>query len=74
VGNPCSQYEGYRDFVIHILPQLNELDSKQIERSERIRAAQKMQLGLKSKIIEQQEKYQGMDTLIKLFIFVTALE
>eukprot|EP00842_Homolaphlyctis_polyrhiza_P002232 jgi/Hompol1/3009/HPOL_006290-RA len=40
VGNPCTQIEGYRHFVIHTLPQLKSLDSVDIEKSERIIAAQ----------------------------------
>ncbi|KAJ3413610.1 Protein tilB [Chytridiales sp. JEL 0842] len=40
VGNPCTQVEGYRDFVITTLPQLKFLDGKEIEKSERIKAAQ----------------------------------
>ncbi|XP_066595105.1 dynein axonemal assembly factor 11 [Prorops nasuta] len=39
-GNPCTDYEGYREYVIATLPQLKELDMKQIERSERIQALQ----------------------------------
>ena len=40
-GNPCCEYEGYREYVIATLPQLKELDNKQIERSERIKALQR---------------------------------
>ncbi|XP_078047860.1 touch insensitive larva B [Augochlora pura] len=41
VGNPCTDYDGYRDYTIAILPQLKELDGTIIERSERIRALQR---------------------------------
>ncbi|KAJ6633424.1 Protein tilB, partial [Pseudolycoriella hygida] len=37
-GNPCSDFEGYRDFVIVTLPQLETLDGKEIKRSDRILA------------------------------------
>ncbi|GAB6022336.1 Protein tilB, variant 2 [Chamberlinius hualienensis] len=35
IGNPCADYQGYRKFVIATLPQLQFLDGKKIERSER---------------------------------------
>ena len=40
-GNPCCEYEGYREYVIAVLPQIRELDMKSIDRSERIKALQK---------------------------------
>ncbi|XP_011499246.1 PREDICTED: protein tilB homolog [Ceratosolen solmsi marchali] len=40
-GNPCCDYDGYRDYVVATLPQLKELDMVQIERSERIKALQR---------------------------------
>ncbi|KAJ3286237.1 Protein tilB [Rhizoclosmatium sp. JEL0117] len=40
VGNPCTQVDGYREFAIVTLPQLKMLDGKEIEKSERIAAAQ----------------------------------
>ncbi|PAA72939.1 hypothetical protein BOX15_Mlig031758g1, partial [Macrostomum lignano] len=39
-GNPCAQFESYRDFVICTLPQLKYLDGEEISRSERIKAEQ----------------------------------
>uniref|UniRef100_A0A1B6MIK3 U2A'/phosphoprotein 32 family A C-terminal domain-containing protein n=2 Tax=Graphocephala atropunctata TaxID=36148 RepID=A0A1B6MIK3_9HEMI len=39
-GNPCTDYEGYREFVIATLPQLKTLDGVEIERSDRIKALQ----------------------------------
>lgn len=39
-GNPCCEYEGYREYVIATLPQLRELDMKPIDRTERIKALQ----------------------------------
>ena len=39
-GNPCTDYERYREFVIATLDQLEWLDGKQIEKSERILAKQ----------------------------------
>lgn len=40
MGNPCADYEYYRQYVAATLPQLRELDMQEIERSERIRALQ----------------------------------
>lgn len=39
-GNPCTDYKGYRDYVITILTQLHQLDGVEITRSERITANQ----------------------------------
>ncbi|KAJ3325843.1 Protein tilB [Boothiomyces sp. JEL0866] len=39
-GNPCTDVEGYRYFVIATLPQLQTLDGQEIKRSERIIANQ----------------------------------
>jgi protein TilB len=39
-GNPCTQYDGYRLFVVHTLPRLERLDGTNITKSERIQAAQ----------------------------------
>lgn len=36
-GNPCTDYEGYRDYVVAQLPQLETLDNREITRSERIK-------------------------------------
>nr|KAF6300650.1 leucine rich repeat containing 6 [Myotis myotis] len=40
VGNPCADFDGYRQFVVATLRQLKWLDGKEIERSERIQALQ----------------------------------
>lgn len=37
-GNPCCDYAGYRNFVIHTLPQLKSLDGVEIKATERILA------------------------------------
>lgn len=55
-GNPCSQFEGYRDYVIATLPNLKYLDGKEIEKSERILALQDLKSN-ERKIIEQQKEY-----------------
>ncbi|KOC68046.1 Protein TILB like protein [Habropoda laboriosa] len=40
MGNPCADYEGYREYVVATLSQLKELDGAAIVRSERIKALQ----------------------------------
>jgi protein TilB len=40
IGNPVTEEEGYRLFVIASLPQLKELDGKEVTKTERILAAQ----------------------------------
>ncbi|CAH8625053.1 unnamed protein product [Heterobilharzia americana] len=42
-GNPCTEYPGYREFVIATLPQLKSLDGIEITKSERIMALQNLQ-------------------------------
>ncbi|KFP78642.1 Protein tilB, partial [Acanthisitta chloris] len=56
MGNPCTEFEGYRQFVVATLHQLKCLDSKEIERSERIKALQNYP-EVKQKIREQEEAY-----------------
>ena len=55
-GNPCTEYEGYREYVIVTLPQLKTLDGQDVDKSERIRATQDYS-ELRNKIIQQQEEY-----------------
>ncbi|CAG5120674.1 unnamed protein product [Candidula unifasciata] len=56
-GNPCADYEHYRNFVIATLPQLQWLDGIEIERSERIKAIQNLPY-IRGRILEQQESYR----------------
>lgn len=37
MGNPCCDYEGYRNFVVAKLPQIENLDNTLVTRSERIK-------------------------------------
>ena len=41
-GNPCAQFDGYRDYVIAVLPRLKCLDGIEVEKSERIKALQSL--------------------------------
>ncbi|XP_070604412.1 dynein axonemal assembly factor 11 [Erythrolamprus reginae] len=56
IGNPCTDFEGYRQFVVATLQQLRFLDSKEITRSERIQALQNYP-ELERKIHEQEQAY-----------------
>ncbi|GBN49999.1 Protein tilB [Araneus ventricosus] len=55
-GNPCTEFEGYREFVIATLPQLLILDGEKIKKSERIVALQKYNR-IRSEILEQEKLY-----------------
>ncbi|KAL2096840.1 hypothetical protein ACEWY4_006047 [Coilia grayii] len=57
VGNPCTQYQGYRAYVIATLPQLQSLDGEPIKRAERIRAEQGLE-ELRRRVLEQQADQQ----------------
>ncbi|XP_027145643.1 dynein axonemal assembly factor 11 isoform X1 [Larimichthys crocea] len=56
VGNPCTEFEGYRQYVVTALPQLKCLDGTEISRSERIRASQGLE-EVKRRVWEQEKEY-----------------
>lgn len=56
-GNPCTDFDNYRDFVIGTLPQLSALDGIDIERSDRIKALQNLPM-IRSDILFEQENYK----------------
>ncbi|XP_045907749.1 dynein axonemal assembly factor 11 isoform X2 [Micropterus dolomieu] len=56
VGNPCTEFEGYRQYVVASLPQLKRLDGTEISRSERIRACQRLE-EVKRQVWEQEKEY-----------------
>ncbi|XP_024275681.1 dynein axonemal assembly factor 11 isoform X1 [Oncorhynchus tshawytscha] len=56
VGNPCTEFEGYRQYVVASLPQLKYLDGKEIGRSERIRARQGLD-EVRRRIWHQEQDY-----------------
>ncbi|KAM3866120.1 dynein axonemal assembly factor 11 [Diretmus argenteus] len=56
VGNPCSQFEGYRPYVVASLPQLKWLDGTEISRTERIRAGQGLE-EVRREIRQQEQEY-----------------
>ncbi|XP_013168177.1 PREDICTED: protein tilB homolog [Papilio xuthus] len=55
-GNPCTDFDNYRDFVIGTLPQLATLDGVEIDRSNRIMALQNLPI-IRSDILFEQQKY-----------------
>ncbi|RUS78319.1 hypothetical protein EGW08_013923 [Elysia chlorotica] len=55
-GNPCADYEHYREYVVATLPQLQWLDGTEIEKSERIQAIQDLPF-IRGYILEQQNRY-----------------
>ncbi|KAL7386485.1 hypothetical protein ABVT39_009259 [Epinephelus coioides] len=56
VGNPCTEFEGYRQYVVASLPQLKWLDGTEISRSERIQASQGLE-EVKRRVWEQEKEY-----------------
>ncbi|XP_026500401.2 protein tilB [Vanessa tameamea] len=64
-GNPCTDYDNYRDFVIGTLPQLSTLDGKDIERSDRIKGLQNLPV-IRSDILFEQNIYKQQRKAQKL--------
>ncbi|XP_027032608.2 dynein axonemal assembly factor 11 isoform X1 [Tachysurus fulvidraco] len=58
-GNPCTDFKGYRQYVLACLPQLQRIDSTEIGRAERILALQNFD-DLKKSILEQEAEYVKM--------------
>ncbi|XP_057189459.1 dynein axonemal assembly factor 11 [Triplophysa rosa] len=56
VGNPCAEFQGYRQCVIACLPQLQWLDGKAIGRAERIEALQELD-AVRKRVLEQEAAY-----------------
>ena len=42
MGNPCTQFQYYREYVLGHLPQLEFLDGTPLEKSEKIKSGQKL--------------------------------
>lgn len=57
MGNPCTDYEYYRQYIVATLPQLRELDMQEIERSERIKALQ-IYARARDDVIENYRRYE----------------
>ncbi|XP_077412968.1 dynein axonemal assembly factor 11 [Vanacampus margaritifer] len=62
VGNPCSSFQGYREYVVAALPQLKSLDGTEVTRSERIAANQGLDQ-LRRRVLEQEDQYLSKNAL-----------
>ncbi|KAF5889441.1 protein tilB [Clarias magur] len=56
VGNPCTEFKGYRRYVLACLPQLQWLDGTAIRRAERIQSLQNFD-DLKKCVLDQEAEY-----------------
>ncbi|KAL6467831.1 hypothetical protein MHYP_G00235080 [Metynnis hypsauchen] len=56
VGNPCTEFQGYRQYVLACLPQLQWLDGTAVGRVERIRALQDLD-DLRRRVLQQETEY-----------------
>ncbi|KAK9809811.1 hypothetical protein WJX73_009043 [Symbiochloris irregularis] len=59
LGNPCTSWQGYRAYVLALLPQLHSLDGKVVSASERISARQRLQQ--LSEDLRSELAQQGLD-------------
>lgn len=57
-GNPCTDYDGYREFVIGTLPQIDALDGVEVTHYDKLVAKQQLST-IKRKIIVQQNAYES---------------
>lgn len=55
-GNPCTDYDGYRDYVITVLPQLQNLDCVEITQTIRLLAKQNFVVK-RSRIVQAEAEY-----------------
>jgi protein TilB len=63
-GNPCTQWEGYKQYIIARVSQLKRLDGEEITKSQRLEARQRLkelQAMLKVAVEESLEKKRTMD-------------
>ncbi|XP_058447987.1 protein tilB [Malaya genurostris] len=56
-GNPCTDFLGYRDFVIFTLPQIAMLDGEEITRTDRLNAGKFFKEN-RSQIVQSELKYK----------------
>ena len=57
MGNPCTSFECYRDYVVAHLPQIQFLDGVPVEKSERISALQTLHSCIEAVVQRQEEEY-----------------
>ena len=63
-GNPCTDYDGYREYVIGILPQIDVLDGIDVTSFDKLVAKQQLS-NVTRKIIDQQKTYESKFLKIK---------
>lgn len=56
VGNPCVKFEGYREYVVATLPQVQRLDGTDVTKTERLDAIQNYEVA-RANVVREQEKY-----------------
>jgi protein TilB len=56
-GNPCTDFIGYRDYVITVLPHISMLDGTEITRTERLLAKKGFQFK-RQRIVQQEAEYK----------------
>lgn len=57
-GNPCTDYKGYREFVIGTLPQIDSLDGKEVTHYDKL-VAKQLLADIKLKVFNQQKIYES---------------
>lgn len=57
-GNPCTDFDGYREFVIGTLPQIDVLDGTEVTHYDKL-VAKQMLSNVTPKIIAQQNVYKS---------------
>lgn len=57
-GNPCTDYNGYREYVIGTLPQIDVLDGIDVTSFDKLVAKQQLS-NVTPKIIAQQKSYES---------------
>jgi len=57
-GNPCTDYDGYREYVIGTLPQIDVLDGIDVTSFDKLVAKQQLS-NVSRKIIAQQKTYES---------------
>lgn len=67
-GNPCTDYDGYREFVVGTLPQIDTLDGIEVTHYDKLVAKQLLP-NVKPKIIAQQNAYESNIRLNVFFFF-----
>lgn len=66
-GNPCTDYDGYREYVIGILPQIDVLDGIDVTSHDKLVAKQQLS-NVVHKIMVQQKAYESKYLKIYLWL------